>query len=255
MSAVAESGVEAFVKSMYGYVKDAAVALETENEGSGNAKLVEIATRCATWTSVLSERKKQAEDVRAKLSDVRNFDDVAAACTLPDADVAPSRLMMDDFNRAVWNVHHPGEPLRSNANAQAASSSAAASSSKRGTKRVKQEKSNNADNGGNEEAEEELVVGDQAVPTMCPLSQALLVDPVINVQCRHTFSRRALTEFVQKKSSGGRRGAPDCPVVGCRAKININTVVADERAVFAVEEHVRQEASVAQANKRRAVDL
>jgi hypothetical protein len=254
MSGAEESGVENFVKSMYGYVKDAAVAFETENEGSGNAQLGEMATRCAQWTSVLAERKQQAASVREKLGDMQKFDDVAAACALPDADVAPSRFMVEDFNRAVWNVHHAGEPMRgSNAPQVPVAVAAAAESSapKRGKKRAKREESDAAEN---EDEDEELQVGDQAAPIMCPLSQAVLVDPVINVKCKHTFSRRALTEFVQKET-GGRRGAPNCPVVGCKAKIAIATVIPDERAAFAVEEHLRQERSEAQAVRRRAVDL
>lgn len=252
--------VSKLVLDLFGAAKDAAIALELENVGAGenHEKIAEHVTKCATWSKLLPERSKDAANLRARFNDLSKFDEIAAACALEDKPVQPSSIMLQDFRRSVWQVHHAGVPMPNNGAPEPAA--AAASVGGRGKKR-KKEKNNGADGGADggangegdaEDADEELMVGDQAVATMCPLSQSLLEDPVMNVKCRHTFSRAALVGFV---NAWNRRGAPNCPVVGCKEKINLNTVVADEQAAFAVQEHVRNERSQAQANRRRAVDL
>jgi hypothetical protein len=250
--------VSKLVLDLFGAAKDAAIALELENVGAGenNEKIAEHVTNCATWSKLLPERSKAAANLRARFNDLSNFDEIAAACALEDKPVEPSPVMLHDFRRSVWQVHHAGVPMPNNGAPEPAA--AAAAGGARGKKR-KKEKNNGGANGGGgggegdaEDADEELMVGDQAVATKCPLSLSLLEDPVMNVKCRHTFSRAALVSFV---NTWNRRGTPNCPVVGCKEKINLNTVVADEQAAFAVQERMRNERSQAQANRRRAVDL
>ena len=242
--------LEEMVYELYGAVKDTGEALELENEGTGAKALSEHAKRCAQLDIALKERARKHAAVKSaldNLKDAEQFEPVLRACDeLVDAPRAAQGVAahryVDTFERTVWKVHHASEAFPS---AAAGSSDAA-----RGKK--KRKSAGGGDNDDDDDDDDELEIGLQEKSIICPLTTLTLEDPVMNVACKHTFSRLALLDYIKKHETVNRRIVPvACPQQGCNQKLDKATLVRDEEAEFAIKEAQRR----AKPTRRAAVDL
>ncbi|XP_065183410.1 E3 SUMO-protein ligase NSE2-like [Sycon ciliatum] len=64
--------------------------------------------------------------------------------------------------------------------------------------------------GDGAENDEDLVISQVEVSTNCPITQKPFVEPVLNKDCRHTYTKEAILSHLRKKN-----GRVRCPVLGC----------------------------------------
>ncbi|KAL1925999.1 hypothetical protein VTP01DRAFT_7092 [Rhizomucor pusillus] len=95
---------------------------------------------------------------------------------------------MKDFKQSVWDVNHPNEPM--------------------------------PENDGDEDTD--IVIGRAKESFKCPITQTWLEEPVTSKSCKHTFSKRAIITYIQ------RRGArAECPIPGCSAMLTVRILEND----------------------------
>ena len=63
-----------------------------------------------------------------------------------------------------------------------------------------------------------IVIGQVEVSLTCPLAKTLMVDPVKNKKCGHSFSKQAILHHIRKYRQNHRKEAT-CPIGGCNVKL------------------------------------
>jgi SUMO ligase MMS21 Smc5/6 complex component len=250
--------VNDLVYQLAGAIKDTALAMEFEAEGSGAPALREHSKRCAHMNDVLKQRAARYSAAKAAIDSLQidDFEPALAACAAVAVDPPrndaneDAHHIVQDFAKSLWKVHHGSEQMPEQKRAAGDASQ----------RRSKKARGDAADEVGDSQApaadsEDELEVGVAEKLTTCPITTSLLEDPVMNPACKHTFSRRALMDYIKKYETGAgnkRVPLPACPQHGCTAKIDKNKLVIDEEAAYAVKEFQRNEKA---KRKAGAVDL
>ncbi|KAJ2844259.1 hypothetical protein IWW36_005255 [Coemansia brasiliensis] len=111
-----------------------------------------------------------------------------------------------DFRQQLWDVNHEGEPMPRLFAGQAG-----------------------------DESDEELVIAGARLTYRCPVTTSWLVDPVTSKQCKHSFSKEAILNFIRSS-----RGSCACPVDGCSKTIRSSDLYADKLLERKVARHLRQ---------------
>jgi hypothetical protein len=255
---VSSAAISDLVYQLGAAIKDTALSLEFEDEGSGAPALREYSKRCVHMNEVLKQRATRYSAAKAAIDslEIDDVEPVLAACAAVAADPPrndgneDAHHVVQDFDKTVWRVHHASEKLPEQKRSAGDASQ----------RRSKKARGDGAEEVGDSQApaadsEDELEVGVAEKPTTCPITTSLLEDPVMNPACKHTFSRRALMDYIKKYETGAgnkRVPLPPCPQHGCTAKIDKNKLVVDEEAAYAVKEFQRNEKA---KRKAGAVDL
>ncbi|RKP27526.1 zinc-finger of the MIZ type in Nse subunit-domain-containing protein [Syncephalis pseudoplumigaleata] len=95
-----------------------------------------------------------------------------------------------DFRQKIWEVKHPDQIMPPLSTA--------------------------AYNDEEEEEDDDIIEMAQHVSLICPLTTMIMEDPVTSASCKHSFSKRAIVEYIQRYQGSER--AP-CPVTGCSRMI------------------------------------
>lgn len=84
---------------------------------------------------------------------------------------------------------------------------------------------------------EVLATGDSTVNLNCPFMTTLMVDPVKNKVCGHSYSKEAILNHIRKSRS------PSCPVAGCSNRHVTQEQLEDDRETARLirREQVRQQ--------------
>jgi SUMO ligase MMS21 Smc5/6 complex component len=70
---------------------------------------------------------------------------------------------------------------------------------------------NNGDREDAEDEDEDLVIAGEVVDLKCPLSLVMMTEPYTSKQCKHTFQKVAIMEYLKSQPRGGGT----CPQSGC----------------------------------------
>ncbi|WFD35987.1 hypothetical protein MCUN1_002858 [Malassezia cuniculi] len=69
---------------------------------------------------------------------------------------------------------------------------------------------------------DELEIGGAHIDYRCPLTAALLVDPVINSACAHAYSREAVLQYIASAQQNMVRAK--CPAAGCTENLSARSL-------------------------------
>ncbi|CAN6674914.1 hypothetical protein TRVA0_072S00144 [Trichomonascus vanleenenianus] len=97
-------------------------------------------------------------------------------------------------------------------------------------------------------ADDEMVVEKAKVSYKCPISNSLLVDPVTNPRCNHTFSKASVTDMFKHAGAS----IVSCPVPACSAMMHKNEMRANPDMAEAV---ARYRSRLAKETQRQTATL
>ncbi|RKP07681.1 zinc-finger of the MIZ type in Nse subunit-domain-containing protein [Thamnocephalis sphaerospora] len=99
-----------------------------------------------------------------------------------------------EFRQKIWEAKHTGESMPSL----------------------------DSTGGQNDNSDDELVIATQRVSLVCPLTTMTMSEPVTSGVCKHSFSKHAIMDYIQRKT---RSGIVNCPVAGCTQRISVQDLV------------------------------
>mmetsp|Transcript_14007 Transcript_14007/g.32571 ORF Transcript_14007/g.32571 Transcript_14007/m.32571 type:complete len:281 (-) Transcript_14007:1467-2309(-) len=83
----------------------------------------------------------------------------------------------------------------------------------------------------------------------CPLTMAVMDDPVRSRVCKHSFQRAAIFEYL-------RRGKKRCPVPGCRnGSMTVEELEDDPETLLRVRRYRKRESAAKKARAQTALDM
>ncbi|KAH9907381.1 zinc-finger of the MIZ type in Nse subunit-domain-containing protein [Xylariomycetidae sp. FL2044] len=103
------------------------------------------------------------------------------------------------------------------------------------------------ENGGEAEGEDEdedLVIAEEHISIICPLSMVAMQDPYTSRACKHTFQKQAISEYIRNYPHDVRRPGVPCPQTGCSKEISMDDLYADEvmkRKIQRAQAHLKNE--------------
>ena len=218
-------------------VMDVAVALEETNEHDKVKKLEEAIKEFIQMEKMIQSHSAALEDVKNKARDMSaGMDEEDEETGQPfnltqylqersaekrgkemDAANLKKHPKYREFSQKVWAVHHPDEALP-------------------------------------DEQDEELVVMRRGASTdettlICPITRKLLVDPLKNTICGHSYSSEAIKHHI---NTAPRNKKDLCPVAGCSAKVNLRSLEEDVETQHKLRTYLReQKKKKAQARKKK----
>lgn len=71
----------------------------------------------------------------------------------------------------------------------------------------------------------DLVMTRDETSLVCPISQAIFINPVKNPSCGHSYSKAAITMLINGSSSRRTAGSIPCPVAGCLHQVALKNLV------------------------------
>ncbi|KAI5866153.1 zinc-finger of the MIZ type in Nse subunit-domain-containing protein [Durotheca rogersii] len=77
--------------------------------------------------------------------------------------------------------------------------------------------------GGGQDDDEDLIVAEEHFDIHCPLSMAVMEDPYTSVNCKHTFEKTSIVQFLR----GVRGGKAQCPQTGCNKEVSLDDFLPD----------------------------
>ncbi|XP_010502551.1 PREDICTED: E3 SUMO-protein ligase MMS21-like [Camelina sativa] len=186
-------------------MKNTAVQLEKENQTdkvkdleNSVAELLDLYSDCNLRSSAIQSVANGYQPGEQLTNFQKLLDDEFTKLKAAPSSVPQNEHLMRQFREAIWNVHHAGEPMPG-------------------------------------DDEEDIVMTSTQCPLLnmtCPLSGkpvTELADPVRSVDCRHVYEKAAILQYIVKN--------PNCPVAGCRGKLqNHNKVFCDAMLKFEIEE-------------------
>lgn len=86
-----------------------------------------------------------------------------------------------------------------------------------------------------DEEMEDLVVAGARITFKCPITATWLTRPLTSMDCGHSFSGSAITEYLRAHS-----GACGCPVAGCAQRVSRSRLKDDRGLERRVQRHLRQ---------------
>lgn len=86
----------------------------------------------------------------------------------------------------------------------------------------------------------------------CPLTAALMEDPVKNKVCKHSYSRQAILQHIQSQQG---RGRCLCPVAGCTNKTLNASQLEDDKLTATLVRRLKKRQQLSQKSQHSAVQV
>ncbi|KAG7577319.1 Zinc finger MIZ-type [Arabidopsis thaliana x Arabidopsis arenosa] len=200
------SSTLADIRKAVAMMKNIAVQLEKENQTdkvkdleNSVAELLDLYSDCNIRSSAI-QSVANGYQPGEQLTDFKKLlDDEFTKLKATPSSVPQNDHLMRQFREAVWNVHHAGEPMPG-------------------------------------DDEEDIVMTSTQCPLLnmtCPLSGkpvTELADPVRSMDCRHVYEKAVILHYIVNNPNG------NCPVAGCRGKLQNSKVICDAMLKFEIEE-------------------
>ncbi|KAL8171906.1 hypothetical protein V2J09_023710 [Rumex salicifolius] len=190
-------------------MKDIAVELEKENKTEMvkeiEADLTELLNaydECALFSTVLQSTKDIYEP-GPQLTDFNQlFKNEITKLKAGNSSNRQKLQYVNQFREAVWNVHHPGQPMPG------------------------------------EEQEEIVMTSTHNVllNNKCPVSGKSvteLEEPVRSMDCKHVYEKKAIMHYMNSSKALPIR----CPIPGCRGTLRQDKVICDGLLLADIEDH------------------
>ncbi|EOA31211.1 hypothetical protein CARUB_v10014377mg, partial [Capsella rubella] len=187
-------------------MKNIAVQLEKENQTDKVKDLENSVAELLNLYSDCNHRSSAIQSVangyqpREQLTDFQKLlDDEFTKLKAAPSSMPQNDHLMRQFREAVWNVHHAGEPMPG-------------------------------------DDEEDIVMTSTQCPLLnmtCPLSGkpvTELTEPVRSMDCRHVYEKAVILHYIVNNPNA------NCPVAGCRGKLQNNKVICDAMLTVEIEE-------------------
>ncbi|XP_021288853.1 E3 SUMO-protein ligase MMS21 [Herrania umbratica] len=195
------------IRKAWNSMKEIAVDLETDNQSEmvkqleeAVAELVEGHENCLHHSSAI-QSVGEAYEPGAELTDFKKlldseFEKVKAS----SSSNLQNHPLIHQFQQAVWNVHHTGQPMP-----------------------------------GEEQEDVVMTSTESNIKNLkCPLTGkpiTELTEPVRSLDCKHIYEKSAILDFIKSK-----RGNAKCPVSACPKMLQAKRVVCDPLLLFEIEE-------------------
>jgi len=90
--------------------------------------------------------------------------------------------------------------------------------------------------------------GEAKAEFICPISKKIMKEPMVHEPCSHHFDKVSIDEMIKSK-----QGMPfNCPVRGCKKKIEAHKLKLDELLRMDIEEFLNSEAQQKKPKKKKA---
>lgn len=195
------------IRKAFNMIKDVAVDLEKDNLSEMVKELENGVIELLTASDDISHLSAAIQSIGnsyvpdSELTDFQKLLDVEIAQSKACSSSTPeNNSLLRQFREAVWNVHHPGQPMPG------------------------------------EELEDIVVTSTQSnfLNIKCPLTLKPLTeleDPVRSNDCKHVYENKAILQYMRSKDFRGQ-----CPVAGCPRKLLAEKVKCDPLLLVEIEE-------------------
>ncbi|XP_022886684.1 E3 SUMO-protein ligase MMS21 [Olea europaea var. sylvestris] len=188
-------------------MKEIAVDMERDNESemvkeleAGVIQLLEASDQCTHLSTAIQSLSGEYQPGPELTDFGKLFEDEIGRLTAGSSSLPQNHPWLRQFREAIWNVHHPGQPMPG------------------------------------EEQEDIVMTSTQCnlLNVTCPLSGKPVIelaDPVRSMDCKHIYEKKVIMRYIRSKNSRSQ-----CPVAGCPKMLRPDRVVCDPLLLIEIDE-------------------